>query len=133
MDFLSIYVTFAGRYSFFYLFSILFWVFAGYLDADNNISEVVAEFLKDLINVQIDLSLPLPAANQSWDNIEHSSPEISAIINIISSIKSLLDACGTPTGHMLGVISVLFLKLGMFFHWFTPTLSFKFMATAFDY
>ncbi|XP_042412351.1 RRP12-like protein [Zingiber officinale] len=94
-----------------------------YLDADDDISEVVAEILKDLINVQIDLSLSLPTANQSCDNIEHSnyqkkkriehsSPEISAIVNIISSIKSLLDACTSPTGHMLGVISVLFLKLG---------------------
>ncbi|XP_074576063.1 uncharacterized protein LOC141832455 [Curcuma longa] len=91
---------------------VVFMSVKGYLDADNDISEVVAEILKDLINVQIDLGLSLPTANQSCDNIEHSSPENCAIVNIISSIKSLLDACSTPTRHMLGVISVLFLKLG---------------------
>ncbi|WOK99110.1 RRP12-like protein [Canna indica] len=84
----------------------------GYLDVDINTAEVVAEILKDLINVHIDLKLPMATMSQLCNNVDSDSPEANAIVSICSGLNNMLDDCSCPTEPMLGVISVLFLKLG---------------------
>lgn len=108
-------------------FDLLLGSLAGYLVADGNPSEAVAEVLKDLINVHIDLKLSMTGASKLCNNDEDDNPETSAIVNLCSVFSNMLNTCKSPTEPMLDVISALFLRLGMFFHQFLPKCaSFKF-------
>ncbi|RRT84616.1 hypothetical protein GW17_00013384 [Ensete ventricosum] len=106
---------------------VIFISVKGYLVADSNPSEAVAEVLKDLINVHIDLKLSMTGASKLCNNDEDVNPETSAIVDLCSVFSNMLNTCKSPTEPMLDVISALFLRLGMFFYQFLPKCaSFKF-------
>ncbi|CAL9204829.1 unnamed protein product [Musa hybrid cultivar] len=93
-------------------FPVIFVSVKGYLVADGNPSEAVAEVLKDLINVHIDLKLSMTGASKLCNNDEDDNPETSAIVNLCSVFSNMLNTCKSPTEPMLDVISALFLRLG---------------------
>ncbi|XP_064990213.1 uncharacterized protein LOC135582040 isoform X2 [Musa acuminata AAA Group] len=93
-------------------FPVIFVSVKGYLVADGNPSEAVAEVLKDLINVHIDLKLSMTGASKLCNNDEDDNPETSAIVNLCSVFNNMLNTCKSPTEPMLDVISALFLRLG---------------------
>ncbi|KAJ8509793.1 hypothetical protein OPV22_000227 [Ensete ventricosum] len=91
---------------------VIFISVKGYLVADSNPSEAVAEVLKDLINVHIDLKLSMTGASKLCNNDEDVNPETSAIVDLCSVFSNMLNTCKSPTEPMLDVISALFLRLG---------------------
>jgi ribosomal RNA-processing protein 12 len=80
--------------------------------------------LKDLLSHHVDHKFLLTHEDKPFDDEHQESMEASTIKSICAVFENALSAHnGTPNEHILGVISVLFIKLGMYM--FIPIFSSK--------
>ncbi|GAB4843865.1 hypothetical protein Ancab_013827 [Ancistrocladus abbreviatus] len=88
-------------------------VVAGLLIIEDDTASQASNILKDLINNHIN-SVKLPStASQHVNDEATSGVNPNAVTSICSVFENLLDTLvGIPNGHMLDVLSFLFLKLG---------------------
>ncbi|XP_057982084.1 uncharacterized protein LOC131167333 isoform X2 [Malania oleifera] len=82
---------------------------AGLLTSEASTASRASSILKELINNHVDRR----SVNESQLPEEKGSLELSAIISICAAFENVLNSSsGIPNEHILGVISVLFIKLG---------------------
>jgi len=83
--------------------------------------------LKDLLSHHLDHKFLLTHEDKPFDDEHQESMEASTIKSICAVFENALSAHnGIPNEHILGVISVLFLKLGMYM--FIPIFSSKILS-----
>jgi hypothetical protein len=87
----------------------------GYISSDGESSKEIGSTLKELILCHIDGRVFLKSENLEME----SSNEATAIKSICSSLYKALTTAEQPTESVLGVISVLFLKLGISYNYRT--------------
>lgn len=87
----------------------------GYISSDGESSKEIGSTLKELILCHIDGRPFLNSENHEME----SSSEVTAIRSVCSSLCKALSATEQPTESVLGVISVLFLKLGISYNYIT--------------
>lgn len=87
----------------------------GLLTSEANTASVTSSILKDLLSHHVDPKSFLTLKDKQFDNEGQEGIEASAMKSICAIFENTLSAIdGVPNEHILGVISVLFLKLGMY-------------------
>ncbi|KAL6987161.1 hypothetical protein U1Q18_012916 [Sarracenia purpurea var. burkii] len=92
---------------------LVFGSMAGLLTSEAGTASRASDILRELIHFHIKSNF-LAINNKSVDNEVKCSMESSAVQSICTIFENVLSSCGgIPNEHSLGVISVLFRKLGM--------------------
>lgn len=89
----------------------------GYITSDVESSKEIGSTLKELIACHVDGRPFLKSENQIVDDEMEMSSEATAIKSICSSLCKAFSTVKQPTESVLGVISVLFLKLGISYNY----------------
>lgn len=86
----------------------------GLLNSEASTASQTSSILKDLLSHHVDPKSFSTPKDKQFDNECQESMEASAMKSICAIFENTLSAIdGVPNEHILGVISVLFLKLGM--------------------
>lgn len=86
----------------------------GLLTSEASTASHASDILKELISQFVDQKSLLVGESQPSDDEAHETVKASALISICTAFEDALSTCkGVPNEHLLGVISALFLKLGM--------------------
>jgi hypothetical protein len=80
---------------------------------DEATASQASDIMKELINHYIDPKEVVINESQSLDDSSQESEEANMIKSTCAVLENILNSCdGIPNEHLLGVISVLFKKLG---------------------
>lgn len=80
---------------------------------DEATASQASDIMKELINHYIDPKEVVINESQSLDDSSQESEEANVIKSTCAVLENILNSCdGIPNEHLLGVISVLFKKLG---------------------
>lgn len=81
--------------------------------ADEATASQASDIMKELINLYIDPKEIVINESQSLDDASQESEEANMVKSTCAVLENILNSCvGIPNEHLLGVISVLFNKLG---------------------
>ncbi|KAJ6380919.1 hypothetical protein OIU77_029754 [Salix suchowensis] len=94
--------------------------------ADEATASQASDIMKELINLYIDPKEIVINESQSLDDASQESEEANMVKSTCAVLENILNSCvGIPNEHLLGVISVLFNKLGDISHLFMKNIILK--------